>query len=127
MIIMKKFFYLLALTMLTITLKAQITNIPITGIFAENVKATLQNKNLQVAWITNTTLDPNYWQVQASTDGKLFSTLGLVMGSDPKNNGNSYIFKLSMNKIKPGYKYFRVLHIESDEHAIASTITGITK
>ena len=113
--------------MFTITLKAQITNMPDPGIFAEKVKATLQNNNLQVAWITNSTLDPNYWQVQASTDGILFSTLGLVLGSDPKSNGASFMFKLSMNKIKPGYKYVRVLHIESDERAIASTITGLTK
>jgi hypothetical protein len=68
-----------------------------------------------------------YWEVQASADGKTFSTIGLVMGADPKAEKGGYAFKQQKNKIKPGMKFFRVLHMETAETAMASNTIRLTK
>ncbi len=124
---MKHFTYILAFMLFTVAAKAQKNGLTTSTIVAENVKATLVNNNLQVAWVTNSTLNANYWQVQASADGSTFSTIGLVMGADPKGAGENYIFKQLVSKIKSGFKYYRVLHVETEDRAIASNTIRLTK
>jgi hypothetical protein len=113
--------------LLAITANAQKQATEQTGIQADKVKATLVKNNLEVIWVKNTTAEANYWEVQGSRDGKNYSTIGVVLGADPKGNGSSYHFKQDNNKIRPGYKYYRVLHIESEDRAVASNSTRLTK
>ena len=127
MIIMKHFTYILAFMLFTVAAKAQKNGFKASTIVAENVKATLVSNNLQVAWVTSSAMNANYWEVQASADGSTFSTIGLVMGADPKSAGENYIFKQSVSKIKSGFKYYRVLHVETEERAIASNTIRLTK
>jgi hypothetical protein len=124
---MKQFIYTMAFMALTITAKTQNTSIVTPGIQAEQVKATLVNHNLEVMWVKNSTAEANYWEVQGSRDGKNYSTIGVVLGADPKGNGSNYHFKQTGNKIRPGYKYYRVLHIENEERAVASNSTRLSK
>ena len=113
--------------MLAITANAQN---PATGarvIHAENVKVSLVKNNLEVVWVKNSPAEANYWEVQGSRDGNTYSVIGLVMGADPKSNGSSYIFRQTNNKIKPGFKYYRVVHIENEEKAVPGNTTRLTK
>lgn len=85
-----------------------------------NFKASIENLDLMVKW-TSAGTNSNYWEVQGSADGKLFSTIGMVMGADPKDS-RTYSFKQKMQKIKPGLIYFRVMHVETDATAQVSNI-----
>lgn len=123
---MKQIVSIVALIMLVISAKAQQTNTQAGNVQAENLKASLVNDNLVVTWITKSPSEANYWEVQGSVDGKNYSTIGLVLGEDPKSN-NSYLFKQNNNKIKPGFVYYRVLHIESGEKAAASNSIRLSK
>jgi len=124
---MKQFFYTMTFIVLAITAKAQSPSSRKIAIQAEQVKATLVKNNLEVVWVKNSTAEANYWEVQGSRDGKNYSTIGLVWGADPKSNGKSYLFKQANNKIQPGFIYYRVLHIENEETAVASISTRLTK
>jgi hypothetical protein len=121
--IMKQFICIIA-GMLTISLnlKAQATM----EIKIEAFKATIEKNNLLVNWISDTKDQDNYWAVQASADGKTFSTIGMVMGADPAAAG-TYTFKQDRKKIKPGFRYYRVLHVEPNDQAVASNTIGLTK
>lgn len=124
---MKHITYILAFMLFTVTANAQKNSLTNSTIVAENVKATLINDNLQVAWVSSSAINANYWEVQASADGNTFSTIGLVLGADPKGAGGNYMFKQSVSKIKAGFKYYRVLHVETEERAIASNPIRLTK
>jgi hypothetical protein len=124
---MKHFIYLLAFAFMSVNVNAQGTdniNVP-TSI--EGLLATISGNRLHINWKSNKIENANYWEVQASTDGKNFSTIGLVLGADSKNTGGMYSFKQQTNKIKPGMKYFRVLHMETAEKAMASNTIGLSK
>ncbi len=92
-----------------------------------NLRASLVNNNLELTWGTATVEMDNYWEVQGSVDGKSFSTIGVVLGADPKTKGNSFSFKQGNNKIKPGLKYYRVLRVENETSATASTLVSLSK
>lgn len=124
---MKQFIYLLAFAFMSVNASAQLNNNKIIPTSIEGLMATLNGNNLQIDWKSNKMDDANYWEVQASEDGKSFSTIGLVMGADPKAARGYYSFKQIKNKIKPGMKFFRVLHIENDDNAMASNTIGLTK
>jgi hypothetical protein len=50
----------------------------------------------------------------------------MVMGGNPAEQG-SFRFKQQVAKMKPGLKYYRVLHIMNDDTAIASEIIQSAK
>ncbi|MEO7047354.1 MAG: hypothetical protein ABI091_18775 [Ferruginibacter sp.] len=87
--------------------------------------AKIENSNLLINWNSSAEGQDNYWEVQGSKDGKTFSTIGIVLGADPAEGGFKY--KQSIAKVKPGLKYYRVLHVESDEKATASNTIGVSK
>ncbi len=120
---MKQFIYLMAFACMGLNVNAQETAVPQTTI--EGIKATVQSSNLHISWKSNKS-ETGYWEVQASRDGKHFTTIGLVMGEDPGIKG-SFAFKQQTNKLKPGLAYFRVLQIETAGEALASNTIGLTK
>lgn len=87
----------------------------------------IENNNLSLVWNTNTTRQDNYWEVQASKDGKDFSTIGLVLGADPKQGKGIFRYKQELKKIRPGMKYYRVLHMEKGDWVMASNSIGLLK
>jgi len=88
-----------------------------------NVEATSKNQELFIKWAGNES-DPGYWEVQGSSDSKSFTTIGMVLGTDP-GNINTYTFRQKLKKVKPGLIYFRVLHIKNavaDESNIIQSV-----
>ena len=71
----------------------------------------------------------NYYEIQASKDGKTFTTIGMVMGADPKGAGNTFSFKQQMAKLKlkPGKAYYRVLLINNDQTTTATDAVKIAR
>ncbi|MEO7266172.1 MAG: hypothetical protein ABIW38_14740 [Ferruginibacter sp.] len=83
----------------------------------EGLKAEMVNNNFELSWqggIQDGT--GAYWQVEGSSDGKTFKTVGYVWGSE---NGNC-IFRQNSGKLIKGFIYYRVLSVKDAGTAIAS-------
>lgn len=91
-----------------------------------NLKATVVNNNIVLNWNTTDALAANYCEIQASKDGKHFSTVGLVLGADPSKTDNSFAFKQNLSKMKAGQVYYRVVMIGAKDAAATSTIVKST-
>ena len=90
-----------------------------------NLTATVVNNNLVMNWNVSAIDNVNYCEVQASKDGITFSTIGLVMGADPKEP-NSFKFKQGLKKLKSGQVYYRVLNVEnSGKSYVSNAVTTI--
>jgi len=100
-------------------------NITSTNSLVSNLKANVTNSNLVLNWDMPSNSVVNYCEVQASKDGKTFSTIGYVMGADPKQGANSFSFRQQIAKLKPGQVFYRVLQVSFDEKAIASEVVKI--
>ena len=71
-----------------------------------------KDTKLIVEWATDGTVATNYWQVQVSEDGKAFSTIAVVLGPDPRQQGDRYQY---MEKIKAGRNtsmFYRLRHVD---------------
>lgn len=118
---MKHFFYLVLFSAFATTAHAQ------TEPVAKNIKASVTENNLLVTWNEANASEQGSWEVQASANGKDFSTIGLVWGADPKGSADSYAFKQKAGKIQPQYKYYRVLYIAGTNSAQASNTIRVSK
>lgn len=93
-----------------------------------NLTVAVVNNNVFVNWnITDAAASVEYCEVQASADGKNFTTIGFVMGADPSKTDNTFSFKQQQTKIKPGMIYFRVLNISAGDKATASDVVKLNK
>lgn len=121
------FALILAIVLHTSSAFAQQSLVPVTtSVYMENVSAKIKNSHLVINW-NCAAADNNYYEVQGSIDGKLFYTLGMVLGEDPSANNKSFSFKLSVEKLKKGVKYFRVLQVDPFQNAVASNTIRISK
>lgn len=91
----------------------------------DSVKATIENNSLVVKWNNTEDSSFKFCEVQGSEDGKSFTTIGYVMGADPKQSDYSYSFKQKLDKLKPGKVYYRVLKITTDDKAIVSDMVKL--
>lgn len=123
---MKQFIYLLAFAFMSVNASAQTFENNNTAATISNLKVSQVASNLEISWNSNATEEGNYWEVQASTDGKEFKAIGMVFGADPKNAGQ-FAFKQTAKNLKPGYQYYRVACIEKDNSALASDAIRLTK
>lgn len=90
-----------------------------------NLTAKVENNQLLINWNIEGIDASNYCQVQASKDGITYTTIGMVMGADPKNP-TGFKFKQSLDKLKPGQVFYRVLNMENSglyyvSHAVKTT------
>ena len=76
-----------------------------------NVTATVVNNNIVLNWNVTNELSASICEVQASKDGKNFTSIGIVMGADPKQHNNGFAFKQNLSKIKSGMVYFRIVTV----------------
>ncbi len=119
---MKKIIYLLVLVILTSnTIKAQ-NEIKIT-----NFNVYTKDSKLIIDWATDGNVATNYWQVQHSPDGVQFTTIAYVLGPDPKQSGDHYEYVEKVKAKKPVYKYYRLMHIDSDGIVMTSEIKSTAK
>ena len=87
-----------------------------------NLTATVVNNNIVINWNLTDELASNYCEVQASNDGKNFSTVGLVLGADPKQTNNGFAFKQNLAKMKAGQVYYRVVALGAKDKASTSNV-----
>jgi hypothetical protein len=121
---MKQFLILIAFAIINVNAKAQSNN-EVASI--QQLKVTIENGSLLMNWQSASVSNEANFEIQASVDGVNFSTIGYVLGADPKGVKGGYAFKQQMNKMKPGLQQFRVLQQINADTAIASEATGITK
>jgi trimeric autotransporter adhesin len=112
---MKKFFYIVVLAMAaTISSNAQTTVTSNKNINITNFTVYAKDTKLIIDWATDGATATNYWEVQRSTDGTQFSAVALVLGPDPRQDGDKYQFmeKIKDNKITTAY--YRLRHVGAD-------------
>ena len=125
---MKYFFYTIAIMLvISFNANAQQNNSKSSDINIKGFAAKIEHNNLLINWTSIETGVNNYWEVQGSKDGKEFSTIGLVLGADPVTAKVNYEYKQQLTKIRPGFKYYRILHVEAPDRAVASNTIGLTK
>lgn len=117
---MKQLVFLLAFAFINIIAGAQVSPASSSLKSIDQLQVSLNGDNLQVLWKSTIRENANYWEVQASEDGKNFVVIGLVLGSDPKGLPGEYVFKQSSKKIRKNLKFYRVVHIEDSNTAVAS-------
>lgn len=122
---MKHIVYLLAFAFMNIPASAQTVETSRKENEVLNLQALQQETTLFINWESGLVKEDDYWEVQGSVDGKEFFAIGFVMGSDPRGKVNTYQYKQAISKIKPGVKFFRVLHIENTNATIASAIVRL--
>ena len=86
-----------------------------------NLQVGVNNNNLVINWNVSESVNSDYCQVQASNDGVHFTTIGMVLGADPKNPG-SFKFKQNIQKVKTGKVFYRILNVENTGRAYVSDI-----
>ncbi len=91
------------------------------------LKAAVVNNNLIVDWQFNADSKFNYSEVQASTDGKNFITIGFVTGAEPKDGSTHFIFKQQFSKVKAGKVYYRVVNVANDGTIAATYAVKLNK
>ena len=82
-----------------------------------NVKASIVNNNIVINWNVTDALVSSICEVQASKDGKNFTSVGIVLGADPKQTNNGFAFKQNLSKMKAGQVYYRIVTIGSNANA----------
>ncbi len=116
---MKQFIYLLLFAIIHVPVKSQnLVQIPVV-----NLQAKVEGKQVLLVWHSDEDAD---WEVQASADGKTFTTVGLVWGQDPKGSRGSFAFKQEATKIGKGKSYFRVVKSDTNTSS-ASNVARISK
>lgn len=92
----------------TMLVKGQSTDQP-TKISITKLTAHEKDNRIYVEWAANAGAESNYWEIQGSADGKNFSAVALVLGTDPGKTGEQYTFKGKITR--PNDLYYRVVHI----------------
>ncbi|RYG40754.1 MAG: T9SS type A sorting domain-containing protein, partial [Chitinophagaceae bacterium] len=54
--------------------------------------AGIENKKIKITWSTTTEMDNNFFEIERSTDGRIFHKIGEVAGHGNSNNMHHYIF-----------------------------------
>lgn len=67
-----------------------------------------------IDWATDGVAPTNYWEVQRSTDGVQFAPVALVLGPDPRQDGNKYQALDKVKDHKHNTVYYRLRHIGAD-------------
>ena len=124
---MKHILTVLTLVLLATVCKAQSPVAASNEILTQNLAVAATSTHLELTWQTSNNAPANYWEVQGSADGKSFSTIGLVLGGKEGTAITTYNFRQTTKNIRPGFKYYRVLHIASETNAIASSVVSLSK
>jgi hypothetical protein len=70
---------------------------------------------LSINWSTDGSVPTNVFEVQQSSDGQNFTTIALVLGPDPKQQGDRYTVSHLIKDKKGSLKYyFRLRHLSTE-------------
>jgi len=88
-----------------------------------NFSAFGQKENILLNWATASETNNQHYEVQRSSDGISFSTIGIVEGAGTYEGRNNYQF--TDNTPRNGYNYYRVKNIDFDGSFSESNIIAI--
>ena len=109
---------LILVTLLSVTFSTTFSQtVAIENAGISNVKASIVNNNIVINWNVTDALVSSICEVQASKDGKNFTSVGIVLGADPKQTNNGFAFKQNLSKMKAGQVYYRIVTIGSNANA----------
>ena len=92
-----------------------------------NFKVDEKDNQLIISWATDGAVATNYWRVQSSTDGRNFSTFAIVLGPDPRQQGDNYQYKGNRVGRKENKNYYRLCAIVDDGKEIINEIIAQAK
>ena len=87
-----------------------------------NFKVYENNTQLIIDWSTDGLVETNYWQVQSSTDCEKFSTIALVFGPDPRQQGDRYQYKGKIKDATVCKTYYKVCPVDAKGQEINTEI-----
>lgn len=77
-----------------------------------NVKTIVEKNALTIEWDSDKPAD-SYWQIQASSDGKKFISVGHVFGRNVSVTSKAFAFKMKYEKSKNEGLVYRVVWMEN--------------
>ena len=77
-----------------------------------NFKVYEKDAKQVVEWNAAIAADSSWWQVQGSADGQSFTTLAIVLGDDPRQQG-TYRYTGKVRKGRSPLKYYRLCYIDN--------------
>ena len=89
----------------------------ISGLSAEYI-----NKAIEVKWETHTGTDNKQFEIQRSTDGETFKTVGLVFTVEDMDGLKKYAFRDNLKGVEKKKLYYRIKQISIDENYCFSDI-----
>jgi trimeric autotransporter adhesin len=112
---MKKIIYMMVLALAAITgTNAQTAVTSNKNINITNFTVYAKDAKIVIDWATDAAAATNYWEVQRSTDGTQFSAIALVLGADPRQEGDRYQYMEKLKDSKNATAYYRLRHIGAD-------------
>jgi len=82
----------------------------------ESFDATLQGDKVLVAWVTAQEQNASHFDVQRSTDGVNFTTIGTVQAKGNSSSRTSYSF--TDNDVPNGVSYYRLIQMDLDNKGL---------
>lgn len=95
-----------------------------------NFTAHLQNKNAELSWQTASEINTSYFNIQRSTDGVNFTTVGKMYASGNSNSIHNYTYEdKNITDLKTPKLYYRISEVGKDRSSVPSNIVliNITK
>jgi recombinational DNA repair protein RecR len=109
----KIFYFVLLLVFNTICSIAQ-SDKKIETILITNFTIYEKENKLNINWTTNGAIATNFWKVQCSSDKIQFSTIAIVLGNDPLQQGDSYAYKQKIKSKEDIILYYRLCHTDAN-------------
>jgi len=85
---------------------------------------TKSGESALLKWITSNEINNDYFQIQKSTDGINFYTIGSIFGTENSNNGQPYSYTDS--DIQSGTTYYRIKQVDYNGTYSFSTVRSIS-
>ncbi len=112
---MKKILYIVfLLSVLSNKVAAQQTTANNKNINITNFTVYAKDTKIIVDWTTDGTVPTNTWEVQRSTDGAAFTTIALVLGADPRQEGDRYGYAEKIKDTKNNTAWYRLRHVDAN-------------
>jgi len=99
------------------------------GIEYASLAATATDNSVLINWVTVSELNNSHFEVERSTDMKVFKTVAMVLdgfAATGTNSGKSYKFKEAAGDVKKGKTvYYRLKQIDNDNQVHYSAVMAV--
>lgn len=104
------------------------TTVNTPGIEYASLAATATDNSVFISWVTASEQNNSHFEVERSTDMKVFKTVAMVLDgfSTTGTNGKSYKFKEAAGDVKKGKTvYYRLKQIDNDNQVHYSSVMAV--